>query len=160
VNRIVIAEQGWIRELRLPSLISIFATLGLFSYSMYLTHELTIMQSWRWSNSSYLQVVNVFIAVVPATILFAWMFFWFCEKPFMVRRGATTSAPAAIPKLAKEDFPSRAFPTSLRTRLYARLRRGAHIPEPDTEPTTSAVGPTARLANTYSDSIAVADGQN
>jgi len=164
VNRIVIAEQGWMREFRLPSLISIFATLGLFSYSMYLTHELTIMQSWRWSNSAYLQVVNVFIAVVPATIFFAWVFFWFCEKPFMVRRGSTATklapAPAAIPKLAKEGFPSRAFPTSLRTRLYARLRRGAHISEPDAEPTTSAVGPTARLANTYSDSIAVADGQN
>jgi len=162
VNRIVIAEQGWTRQLRLPSLISMFATLGLFSYSMYLTHELTIMQSWRWSNSAYLQVVNVFIAIVPATIFFAWVFFWFCEKPFMVRRGATDSKPAAaaIPKLAKEGFPSRAFPTSFRTRLYARLRRGARISAPDTEPTTSAVGPTARLANTYSDSIAVADGQN
>jgi len=162
VNRIVIAEQGWTRQLRLPSLISMFATLGLFSYSMYLTHELTIMQSWRWSNSAYLQVVNVFIAIVPATIFFAWVFFWFCEKPFMVRRGAIDSKPAAaaIPKLAKEGFPSRAFPTSFRTRLYARLRRGARISAPDTEPTTSAVGPTARLANTYSDSIAVADGQN
>ena len=162
VNRIVVAELGWVRELRLPSLISIYATLGLFSYSMYLTHELTIMQSWRWSNSAYLQVVNVFIAIVPATIFFAWVFFWFCEKPFMVRHSATApaGATAAITKLAKEGFPSRAFLTRLRTRLYARLRRGAHLAEPDTEPTTSAVGPTARLANTYSDSIAVADGQN
>ncbi|HJT66094.1 MAG TPA: acyltransferase [Pyrinomonadaceae bacterium] len=163
-NRIVIAEQGWMRELRLPTLISIFATLGLFSYSMYLTHELTIMQSWRWSNSAHLQVVNVFIAIVPATIFFAWVFFWFCEKPFMVRRGATATKPAAVdaalPKLAKEGFPSRAFLTSLRTRLYTRLRRGAHVSEPGAKPATSAVGPTTRLANTYSDSIAVADGQN
>jgi len=22
---------------------------------------------------------------VPATIIFAWVFFWFCEKPFMVK---------------------------------------------------------------------------
>src|SRR6185369_14385896 len=134
---------------------------GLFSYSMYLTHELTIMQSWRWSNSAYLQVVNVFIAIVPATIFFAWVFFWFCEKPFMVRRAATTpaAATAVIPNLAKEGFPSRAFLTGLRTRLYTRLRR-ARISEPDTEPATGAVGQTTRLANSYSDSIAVADGQN
>jgi peptidoglycan/LPS O-acetylase OafA/YrhL len=164
VNRIVLTEQSWIRELKLPSPISIFATLGIFSYSLYLTHELVIMQSWRWSNSAYLQVVNVFIAVVPATIFFAWVFFWFCEKPFMVRRGATAPASAGaislIPKLTKEGFPSRASLTSLRTRLHVRLRRRSDSSESDTEPAASAVGPTTRLANTYSDSIAVADGQN
>ena len=149
INRIVLAEQSWVRQLKLPSLISIFATLGLFSYSIYLTHELTIMQSWRWSNPAHLQVVNVFIAIVPATLIFAWVFFWFCERPFMVHS-----------KLAKEGIPSRALPTSLRTRLHVRLRRGSHISEPDTEPATAAVGPAARLANTYADSIAVADGQN
>ena len=58
INRIVIAEQGWNARQILPALISVFATLGLFSYSIYLTHELTIMQSWRWSNSAYLQVVT------------------------------------------------------------------------------------------------------
>jgi peptidoglycan/LPS O-acetylase OafA/YrhL len=149
VNRIVVAEQGWNARKMLPSLISVFTTLGLFSYSIYLTHELTIMQSWRWSNPAHLQVVNVFIAIVPATLIFAWVFFWFCERPFMVHS-----------KLAKEGIPSRAFPTNLRTRLYVRLRRGAHIAESDAEPATAAVGPATRLANTYSDSIAVADGQN
>lgn len=86
VNRFVLTEQSWIREARLPSTVSIFATLGIFSYSIYLTHELVIMQSWRWTNPSWLQMANVFILVLPATILFAWLFFWFCEKPFMVRR--------------------------------------------------------------------------
>jgi len=164
VNRIVIAEQSWMKQARLPSLISLFATLGLFSYSIYLTHELTIMQSWRWSNAAYLQIVNVFVAIVPATILFAWVFFWFCEKPFMVRRGTTAAAPAprgaTIPKLVKEGIPSRAFLTTLRTRLHIPLRRDAHVSESETEPATATVGPAARLANTYSDSIAVADGQN
>lgn len=149
INRLVIAEQGWARALKLPSLISIFATLGLFSYSMYLTHELTIMQSWRWSNPAHLQIVNVFIAIVPATIFFAWVFFWFFEKPFMAQA-----------KLVKEGLPSRAFLTSLRTRLHVRLRRGSRISESDIEPATAAVGPATRLGNTYADSIAVADGQN
>jgi peptidoglycan/LPS O-acetylase OafA/YrhL len=149
INRIVIAEQGWNSRKILPTLISAFATLGLFSYSIYLTHELTIMQSWRWSNSAYLQVVNVFIVVVPATLFFAWVFFWFFEKPFMINA-----------KLAKEGIPSRASLTSLRTRLHVPLRRSSRISDSDAEPATGAVGPTARLANTYSDSIAVADGQN
>jgi peptidoglycan/LPS O-acetylase OafA/YrhL len=84
VNRVVLVEQSWLRQAKLPSLVSVFATLGIFSYSIYLTHELVIMQSWRWINTSRLQLENVFLVVVPATILFAWVFFWFCEKPFML----------------------------------------------------------------------------
>ena len=85
VNRMVLAENGWLRQARLPSLVSIFSTLGIFSYSIYLTHELVIMQSWRWTHPGLLQVANVFLVVIPATIVFAWVFFWFCEKPFMAR---------------------------------------------------------------------------
>ena len=86
VNRMVLAEQSWLRQAKLPSIVSVFSTLGVFSYSIYLTHELVIMQSWRWTNPSWWQLANVFVVVVPATIIFAWIFFWFCEKPFMVRR--------------------------------------------------------------------------
>lgn len=86
VNRVVLAEQSWLRQARLPSLVSVFSTLGIFSYSIYLTHELVIMQSWLWINPARLQVENVFTFTIPATIFFAWVFFWFCEKPFMTRR--------------------------------------------------------------------------
>ena len=86
VNRMVLAEDSWLRQAKLPSLVSFFSTLGIFSYSIYLSHELVIMQSWRWTIPALWQVVNVFVIVVPATILFAWVFFWFCEKPFMVRK--------------------------------------------------------------------------
>lgn len=85
VNRLVLAEQSWIRRTTVPSAISVFATMGIFSYSIYLTHELVIMQSWRWINPAWLQSVNVFLVVLPASILFAWIFFWFCERPFMAR---------------------------------------------------------------------------
>jgi peptidoglycan/LPS O-acetylase OafA/YrhL len=91
VNRMVLAEDGWLRQARLPSLVSIFSTLGVFSYSIYLTHELVIMQSWRWTNPAWLQVANVFVVVIPATVVFAWVFFWFCEKPFIVK-----GAPKAV----------------------------------------------------------------
>lgn len=101
VNRMVLAEDGWLRQARLPSLVSVFSTLGIFSYSIYLTHELVIMQSWRWTMPALLQVVNVFVVVIPATIVFAWVFFWFCEKPFMVRR-----APKPVKKVSTDytDF--------------------------------------------------------
>ena len=101
VNRVVLAEQSWLRKAKLPSLVSVFATLGIFSYSIYLTHELVIMQSWRWTNPNWLQLANVFVVVIPATILFAWVFFWFCEKPFMAKKSPAKKASpgwAALPE--------------------------------------------------------------
>ena len=98
VNRAVISEQKWIRVAQLPILISLFATLGVFSYSLYLTHELTIMQSWRWTNSASSQFTKVLL-VIPATILFAWIFFWFCERPFMAKRKATSESADAEPEV-------------------------------------------------------------
>ena len=49
VNRAVQAERQWIVVLRRPLLVTAFASLGVFSYSLYLTHELVIMQSWRFT---------------------------------------------------------------------------------------------------------------
>lgn len=91
VNRMVLAEESWLRQGKLPSMVSFFSTLGIFSYSIYLTHELVIINSWRWINPGWLQLGNVFAVVIPATILFAWVFFWFCEKPFMTRRAAAAA---------------------------------------------------------------------
>ena len=92
VNRMVLSEQSWLRNKKMPSLVSLFSTLGIFSYSIYLTHELVIMQSWMWTKPNWSHLINVFVFVVPATIMFAWGFFWFCEKPFMSKRAATTLA--------------------------------------------------------------------
>jgi peptidoglycan/LPS O-acetylase OafA/YrhL len=96
VNRAVLAEDGWMRKATIPTTISMFATLGVFSYSIYLTHELTIMGSWRWVNPVLGQIPNVFLLVLPATILFAWTFFWFCERPFMVRKAEVKADRNAI----------------------------------------------------------------
>jgi peptidoglycan/LPS O-acetylase OafA/YrhL len=82
VNRAVLAEKGWIRTLRLPTLVSIFASLGIFSYSIYLTHEMVIMQSWRFVDSTLPRMFQTLV-VILATILFAWIFFWFCERPYI-----------------------------------------------------------------------------
>ncbi|HSE16994.1 MAG TPA: acyltransferase [Pyrinomonadaceae bacterium] len=99
VNRTVLAEKSWLRQATLPSLVSVFSTLGIFSYSIYLTHELVIMQSWSWTNPGWWQLVNVFVAIVPAVIIFAWVFFWFCEKPFMVKSAPSDKTlPALTPQ--------------------------------------------------------------
>jgi len=91
INRLVIAEQSWIRRATVPSAISLFATVGVFSYSLYLTHELVVIVSWRFINPAWLQSVNTLLLIVPATIFFAWVFFWFCERPFMIRRKKETT---------------------------------------------------------------------
>jgi peptidoglycan/LPS O-acetylase OafA/YrhL len=88
-----------LRQATLPSLVSVFSTLGIFSYSIYLTHELVIMQSWRWTNPGWWQLANVFVVIVPAVIVFAWVFFWFCEKPFMVKnKPSDKTLPALTPQ--------------------------------------------------------------
>jgi peptidoglycan/LPS O-acetylase OafA/YrhL len=92
INRLVLAEQSWIRRTRVPFVVSILATLGVFSYSLYLTHELVVIVSWRFTNPAWLQSVNVLLLTVPVSILFAWVFFWFCERPLMVRRKKETTA--------------------------------------------------------------------
>lgn len=83
VNRAVIAEKSWIRTRTLPALVTLCGTLGVFSYSIYLTHELVIMRSWQFVKPWLPPLANTFFVVVPATVLFAWVFFWFCEKPYM-----------------------------------------------------------------------------
>jgi peptidoglycan/LPS O-acetylase OafA/YrhL len=96
VNRAVLAEKSWIRTLRLPTLVSIFASLGIFSYSIYLTHEMVIMQSWRFVDSTLPQMFQTLI-VILATILFAWIFFWFCERPYIkTSRGKEVKEQKAI----------------------------------------------------------------
>lgn len=104
VNRMVLAEESWLRQAKLPSMVSLFSTLGIFSYSIYLTHELVIMQSWRWINPGWPQLWNVLVVVIPGTILFAWVFFWFCEKPFMARRAVHETTQRSHPQITQEAF--------------------------------------------------------
>lgn len=82
VNRFVHAEQSW-GVISRPRLVAGFASIGVFSYSLYLTHELVIMQSWWFVFKDLPAMVNTFLVVTPATIIFAWLYYLFCEKPYM-----------------------------------------------------------------------------
>ncbi|MDQ5844504.1 MAG: hypothetical protein M3539_04340, partial [Acidobacteriota bacterium] len=93
VNRAVQAERSWIAKLKQPRLITSAAVIGVFSYSLYLTHELVIMQSWKFSIHWLPPIINTLLVTVPATVAFAWVFYRFCEKPYMrkaVKKVATT----------------------------------------------------------------------
>ena len=83
VNRAIQAEHSWLANLRSPRIVTAAATVGVFSYSLYLTHELVIMQSWWFVIEGVPPILNTLIVIVPAAVAFAWVFFLFCEKPFM-----------------------------------------------------------------------------
>lgn len=90
VNRAVNAERRWADRVRQPRLVAIAAGIGVFSYSLYLTHELVIMQSWRFAVYSLPPILNTLLVIVPATVGFAWFYYRFCEKPYMRKQPATT----------------------------------------------------------------------
>ena len=95
VNYAVQAERSWLARLPkpgvianrvtriVPRLVAVIASIGVFSYSLYLTHELVIMQSWRFVTPRLPPMLNTLLIVVPATVAFAGLFFTFCEKPYM-----------------------------------------------------------------------------
>jgi peptidoglycan/LPS O-acetylase OafA/YrhL len=105
VNRAVTAEQSWLAMLKQPKLVTLAASLGVFSYSLYLTHELVIMQSWRFSIYSLPPMLNTLLVITPATIAFAWVFFRFCEKPYMRK--------ATVKKAKTEEEVNPLFATQL-----------------------------------------------
>ena len=111
VNRVVEAEQSWLAKLRERGLISRIlvrlaaaaAFVGVFSYSLYLTHELVIMQSWWFVIAGFPPILNSLLIVVPATVAFAWVFYRFCEKPYM--RKAVRKLERAEEHRAEEPVP-------------------------------------------------------
>lgn len=97
VNRAVEAERSWAVKLRertatartlniagiVRRLLAAAAFVGVFSYSLYLTHELVIMESWWFVIQGLPPILNALLIVIPATVAFAWLFYRFCEKPYM-----------------------------------------------------------------------------
>ena len=110
VNRAVIAEREWIKKITMPTLVTAFATIGVFSYSIYLTHELVIMQSWRYVEAWLPPIANILVLTIPATIIFAWVFFWFCERPFMRKRAIQKEDVAVQQEEPQKDRPQEITP--------------------------------------------------
>jgi peptidoglycan/LPS O-acetylase OafA/YrhL len=75
-----------------PRLIPALASIGLISYSLYLTHSFVLMH-WYWFGFTRWHIRSISLALmIPLSVVFAWVFFRVCERPFMtsvaVRRPA------------------------------------------------------------------------
>jgi len=84
VNKAVEAEQRWrVKSLRVPRLIPALASIGLISYSLYLTHSFVLMH-WYWFGFLKLHILSVSLLIMtPLSVAFAWVFFRVFERPFM-----------------------------------------------------------------------------
>lgn len=108
VNRFVSWEQRrqsvFQTELNpMPRLVTIAATIGLFSYSLYLTHELVIMQSWRFV-TILPPILNTLLVITPMTLVFAWIFFCWFEQPFLKKAAARWRVKKDVAVVREEMF--------------------------------------------------------
>jgi peptidoglycan/LPS O-acetylase OafA/YrhL len=92
INRAAQAEKSWFTTIGKPWPIAVFASIGVFSYSLYLTHELVIMRSWRFVVEWLPPMLNTLFVVVPATVVFTWLFFQLFERPFMRKSSERVTA--------------------------------------------------------------------
>jgi len=84
VNYSVAAEQRWRqRSFPVPRLIPGLASIGLISYSLYLTHSFVLMH-WYWFGFTQWHTRSISLLItMPLSIVFGWFFFRLCERPFM-----------------------------------------------------------------------------
>jgi peptidoglycan/LPS O-acetylase OafA/YrhL len=84
VNYAVAAEQRWrLKSTPVPRLIPALASVGLISYSLYLTHSFVLMH-WYWFGFTRLHILTISLLIMtPLSVAFAWVFFRVFERPFM-----------------------------------------------------------------------------
>ena len=96
VNAFTRWEKRRLPGVPLPRAVAALSAIGLFSYSLYLTHEIVvvwlskILQSWIALAHTDWVLLNV-VVLSPASLLAAWVFFKMFEEPFINvnRREAT-----------------------------------------------------------------------
>ncbi|MBL8148922.1 MAG: acyltransferase [Blastocatellia bacterium] len=83
INWLAFSEDGWRRELKLPLLIKHLATVGIFSYSLYLTHQYLLLNAFLLKFIKLPSMLFSLFVITPLAVGFAWVFFRYCEKPFI-----------------------------------------------------------------------------
>ncbi len=96
VNYVVRAELRWRQSSRpVPYWISALASIGLISYSLYLTHSFVLMH-WYWFGFTRLHIRSISVLImVPLSVAFAWLYFRICERPFMTSASTVRAKPTA-----------------------------------------------------------------
>lgn len=102
VNSAVTAEQRWrVRATPGPRLIPTLASIGLISYSLYLTHSFVLMH-WYWFGFTRLHILTITVVIMtPLSVVFALVFFHIFERPFMT--SAAVKAPARSKHASMDD---------------------------------------------------------
>jgi peptidoglycan/LPS O-acetylase OafA/YrhL len=103
VNYAVAAEQRWRRQSSpVPRLIPSLASVGVISYSLYLTHSFVLMH-WYWFGFTRFHILTISVLILtPLSVAFAWLFFRVCERPFMTSTALTSHAKPKGIALARE----------------------------------------------------------
>lgn len=103
VNYAVAAEQRWrLKTSPVPRLIPSLAAIGLISYSLYLTHSFVLMH-WYWFGSTQLHIRSISLLILtPLSVVFAWLFFRLCERPFM--HSVSAKRPAKPAPVVEEEI--------------------------------------------------------
>ena len=82
LNWFVAAEKTWRINAQTPVLIRYLAVVGVFSYSLYLTHELVALEEYRFAFLNISPLATAFLLTTPVAVAFAWLFFQFAERPY------------------------------------------------------------------------------
>ena len=99
VNYLVAREQRGKLLLRWPAVVKWFAGVGVFSYSLYLTHEIVEWHAWplaaRLLVNAGIGLPHIVVAAVllTACLIFARAFFQVFERPFLSRSRAAAVQP-------------------------------------------------------------------
>ena len=104
VNCAVAVERRWNLANHVPRMAAWCASLGVFSYSLYLTHQLLVEHLWpmavkRLPALSGLPPVAGMLSLAGLSVLFAWGFFIVFERPFL--SGSRRSAKAATSRVSE-----------------------------------------------------------
>jgi peptidoglycan/LPS O-acetylase OafA/YrhL len=105
VNYAVAAEQRWrIERIRTPRLIPTLASIGLMSYSLYLTHSFVLMH-WYWFGFAKLHILTISVLIMtPLSVAFAWLFFRAFERPFMTSHAVKAPAEPRNDSMVEGDI--------------------------------------------------------
>jgi len=99
LNALVAREATWVRAGRAPIVVAGLAWIGLFSYSLYLTHEFIEWRVWPFVASRLaaagvlLPQIVVMAILAAACVAFARVFFGLFERPFLTRRDPSVASP-------------------------------------------------------------------
>ncbi|HJR05947.1 MAG TPA: acyltransferase [Pyrinomonadaceae bacterium] len=85
INRAVLAERNWREWFDVPRLVRWSATVGLFSYSLYLIHQLVLMEMWRFWILRMPTILVALLVSTPLSVACSYLFFRYCERPFLPR---------------------------------------------------------------------------